>query len=385
MKYIPRFFTPPDQSYFLFGPRGTGKSTWLKKNYPKAFRIDLLKLEVLRYYLAAPERIRETVNALPDNSVIIIDEVQKIPSILSEVHNLIEEQRGLKFILTGSSSRKLKREGVDLLAGRALLKSMPPFFAGELGSEFNLALALEIGMVPIVVESKTPKEVLKAYAGLYLKEEVYMESLVRNIEDFARFLEVISYSHASQLNLSNIGRECQISRKTIESYLQILQDLLLAFVVPIFTKRAQRALSQHPKLYIFDAGIYRSLRPMSLKDMSSEMQGAALEGLVAQHLRAWIEAQVDQYTLNFWRTKNGVEVDFVIHGPNTFLAIEVKNSEQIHSNDLRGLEEFQKDYPEATPLLLYRGSHAIVKNKIKCLPIDQFLLSIHPSLSLNKY
>ena len=154
MEFVERFFTPPHQSYFLFGPRGTGKSTWLKATYPKALWIDFLNLDVLRFYLAAPERLREVVAALPDGSEIVIDEVQKIPSILSEVHGLIEQKRKLKFILTGSSARKLKRDGVDLLAGRALLKHMPPFYAGELEGRFDLKRALEIGMVPLVVESE---------------------------------------------------------------------------------------------------------------------------------------------------------------------------------------------------------------------------------------
>ena len=224
-----------------------------------------------------------------------------------------------------------------------------------------------------------PEEVLKTYAGLYLREEVYTESLVRNIDNFARFLEVISFSHANQINISNIARECEISRKTIEGYLQILQDLLLAFLVPIFSKRAQRALSNHPKLYIFDTGVFRSLRPQSLKDLGTEVQGAALEGLVAQHLKAWVNSQVGNYTLNFWGTKSGLEVDFIVHGPQQFLAIEVKNSQRVHSGDLRSLEAFRNDYPESTSLLLYRGNTSLVVNGIRCLPCTDFLLNIHPS------
>lgn len=326
MKFIERFLKTPKQSYFLFGPRGTGKSTWLKKQYPNALWIDLLNLDVLRYYLAAPERLREVVAALPDNSVIVIDEVQKIPAILSEVHGLIEQQRGLLFVLTGSSARKLKAAGVDLLAGRALMKHMPPFFAGELGKSFELKRALEIGMLPLVEQTPHPKEVLSAYAGMYLKEEVAAEGLVRQIGDFARFLEIISFSHASQINLANIARECEIPRKTIENYLQILQDLLLAFTIQIFTYRAQRALASHPKLYIFDAGVFRSLRPRNLGD--NDIQGGALEGLVAQHLKGWIDQQVENYQLHFWRTKNDLEVDFIVHGPDGFWAIEVKNGQK---------------------------------------------------------
>lgn len=378
MKFIPRFFNPPQQSYFLFGPRGTGKSTWLKAEYPQALWIDLLNLDVLRFYLAAPERLRETADALSNDSVIVIDEVQKAPDILSEVHGLIEQKRGLKFVLTGSSARKLKRAGVDLLAGRALLKYMPPFFAGELGSHFSLKKALEVGMVPLVMLSDHPEETLKTYAGIYLKEEVYAESLVRKIEDFARFLEVISFSHANQINLSNIARECEISRKTIENYLQILQDLLLAFLIPVFSQRAQRALSHHPKLYIFDAGVFRSLRPQSLKDQGVELQGAALEGLVAQHIKAWMNSQIGNYQLSFWRTRSGLEVDFIALGPEGFWAIEVKNSPRVHAQDLRSLEEFKKDYPECTPLLLFRGEHRLIKKGILCIPCEEFLLQIHP-------
>jgi predicted AAA+ superfamily ATPase len=379
MDLISRFFNPPNQSYFLFGPRGTGKTTWLKAKYPNALWIDLLNLDVLRFYLAAPERLREVVQALPDHSVIIIDEVQKIPDILSEVHWLIEQKRGLQFILTGSSARKLKRAGVDLLAGRALLKHMSPFFAAELGARFDLKRALEIGMVPLIALSESPEEVLQTYAGIYLKEEVYAESLVRKIEDFARFLEVISFSHANQINLSNISRECEVSRKTVESYLQILQDLLLAFILPIFSHRAQRALVDHPKLYIFDAGVFRSLRPQSLKDQSSEIQGAALEGLVAQHIKAWIHNQIGNYQMSFWRTRSGLEVDFVVLGPQGFWAIEVKNSTKIHPQDLRSLLEFKKDYPECKPLFLYRGTHRMVQQDILCIPCEEFLLQVSPS------
>jgi len=378
MNWITRFFKPPKQSYFLFGPRGTGKSTWLKMEYPKALWIDLLNLEVLRFYLAGPERLREVVQPLPNGSTIVIDEVQKAPDLLSEVHWLIEQQKGWQFVLTGSSSRKLKRAGVDLLAGRALLKHMSPFFAGELKDRFDLKKALEIGMVPLIVQSETPEDVLQTYAGIYLKEEVYAESLVRKIDDFARFLEVISFSHASQINLSNIARECEISRKTIENYLQILHDLLLSFTIPCFTNRAQRALSHHPKLYIFDAGVFRSLRPRSLKDQGSEIQGSALEGLVAQHINAWIQNQTSNYQFCFWRTRSGLEVDFIIFGPGGFWAIEVKNSAKIHPQDLRGLSEFKKDYPECTPILLHRGVNRLIKNEIYCIPCEEFLLQINP-------
>ncbi|MBI3900811.1 MAG: ATP-binding protein [Chlamydiia bacterium] len=382
-RMVKRFFTPPQGSYFLFGPRGTGKSTWLRENYPGALWIDLLDLEQFLKFSASPGLLRELVHGNPQKKKIVIDEVQKAPELLSEVHRLIEEDKERQFILTGSSARKLKREGVDLLAGRALLERMPPFYAGELGKEFSLEKTLQIGLLPLVITAKEPEKTLKAYGGLYLKEEVQAEGLVRRLDDFARFLEVVSFSHGSVINASNIASECMLNRKTIESYLQVLQDLLLSFHITVFTKRAQRALSAHPKFYYFDVGVYKSLRPQSILDRPEEIGGAALEGLVAQHLKAWCEAQIETHSLHFWRTRSGVEVDFVIYGPKTFLAIEVKHSHRITPEDLKPLLTFQQDYPEVTPLLLYRGQDRLVKKEILCIPVEEFLLQIHPQKEIN--
>ncbi len=382
MQNIPRFFKAPNQSFFLFGPRGTGKSTWLKSHYPNAIWIDLLELDQLRIYSATPERLKEVIYAEPNRKVVVINEVQKVPEILSTVHSLIEEKRGLQFILTGSSARKLRRTGVDLLAGRAILKHMSPFFAAEMKEQFNLEDALKLGLLPLVRGSEYPEEVLKTYAGMYLKEEVQAEGLVRQIGDFARFLEIVSFSHASELIVSNISRECNIARKTVENYIQILEDLLLGFTLSVFTKRAKRALAERPKFYLFDAGVFRSLRPQRPLDTTHEIHGASLEGLICQHLKAWVDAQVEIFELAFWRTRSKLEVDFVVYGPKTFLAIEVKHSETIHPNDLKGLQAFKKDYPECTPILIYRGKHRLKKKDILCIPCDEFLLSVHPERPL---
>ncbi|MDE3055439.1 MAG: ATP-binding protein [Verrucomicrobiota bacterium] len=373
-----RFFTPPSNSYFLFGPRGTGKSTWIREQYPDALWIDLLDLSQFLQFSASPSLLRDLVLGNPAKKIVVIDEVQKAPQLLSEVHRLIEEDKSLQFILTGSSARKLKREGVDLLAGRAILERMPPFYAGELGSLFSLERALYIGLLPLVIMSKEPEKTLKTYGGLYLKEEVQAEGLVRRLEDFARFLEIVSFSHASLINTSNIANECCLNRKTIESYLQILQDLLLSFHLTVFTKRAQRALSSHPKFYYFDAGVYRSLRPQSILDKPEEISGAVLEGLVAQHLKAWCDAQTQTHNLHFWRTRSGVEVDFIVYGPDLFLAIEVKHSDRIKPSDLKSLLAFKEDYPEATLLFLYRGKERLMKKEILCMPVEEFLLQINP-------
>jgi len=374
-----RFFTPPDGiSYFLFGPRGTGKSTWLKNNYPDAYWIDLIDPEVFRFYSAGPERLRQVLAEHPEQKIVVIDEVQKAPDLLNVVHSLIEEKKGYQFVLTGSSARKLKKEGVNLLGGRALLRHMPPFYAGEIDGSFNLEQNLKLGMLPIVLDSPAPREVLRAYAGIYLKEEVQAEGIVRNVGDFARFLETMSFSHASLINASNIARECQIARKTVDSYLLILEDLLLSFRLEIFRRKAKRALSEHSKFYYFDSGVYMSLRPQNLFDKETEQEGSSLEGLVAQHLKAWVEAQLEKTQLHFWRTASKVEVDFIVTGPDCFLAIEVKNGSTVHPTDLRSLETFREDYPEVKPILLYRGKRRYKERDILCCPVDEFLLQIHP-------
>lgn len=378
-----RFFTPPKGSYFLFGPRGTGKSTWLKSQYPNALWIDLLEPKLFRLYSAGAERLQETLAAHPEKKVVVIDEVQKIPELLDVIHSLIEAKKGYQFIMTGSSSRKLKKHGVNLLGGRAGLKFMPPFFAAEIGESFELKKHLKFGMLPIVLDAEEPQNVLNAYAGIYLKEEVQAEGIVRNVGDFARFLETMSFSHGSVINASNIARECQIARKTVDSFLLILEDLLLSFQLPVFRLKAKRALSSHAKFYYFDTGVFTSLRPTNLYDVQSEIEGAALEGLVAQHLKNWAQAQAEKHNLYFWRTTSKVEVDFILTGPKLFLAVEVKNGTVIHPKDLNGLEQFHEDYPEATPLLLYRGKERLKKGNILCLPVEEFLKSLSPNHSIN--
>ncbi len=379
MELVDRFLVPPEQSYFLFGPRGTGKSVFTQTRYPEALRLDLLEPDVQREYAARPERLRERLAAEPTARSVVIDEVQRVPELLSVVHTLIESRRGVQFILTGSSARKLKRTGTDLMAGRAVLRTLHPLMAQELGRRFSLPAALRYGLVPLVLAAPQPGDVLRAYALLYLREEVQMEGLVRSIGAFARFLEVVSFSHSQAVNVSNVARECQVERKTVEGYLEVLEDLLLAFRVPVFTRRARRELSAHPKLYLFDAGVFRSLRPAGPLDRPEEIEGAALEGLVAQHLRAWIAYRNEGDSLHFWRTRAGVEVDFVVYGPNTLAAIEVKNTGRVRAEDVRGLRAFGEDYPQSRRALLYRGKDRLKLDEVLCLPCEEFLLALHPA------
>ena len=378
MEIAIRFFKASPQSFFLFGPRGTGKSTWLKQHYKDAQIIDLLSPDVFRKFSAKPERLHEVARG-SKNNIIIIDEIQKIPELLAVVHELIEKKLGFQFILTGSSARTLKRTGVDLLAGRAVVKTMHPFMAAELGKSFSLTESLQIGLVPLINRSFDPEETLSSYIALYLKEEVQMEGIIRDIGAFSRFLETMSFSHGSILNISDVARECQVKRKTVDNYLAVLDDLLLSFRVPVFSRRAKRHLVSHPKFYYFDSGVFRSLRPTGPLDSPQEIDGAGLEGLVAQHLRAWIAYSTKICNLFYWRTKSGVEVDFVLYGQDIFFAMEVKNSNKINSKMLKGLTAFQKDYPEAKTLLLYRGNERLLINNTLCLPCEEFLRELIPN------
>lgn len=382
MKKFSRVFIPPKGSYFLFGPRGTGKSTWIKENYPNCYFIDLLAADTLRVFAAFPERLKQLLDAQTHLSTVVIDEIQRIPELLPVVHALIEERKEIQFILTGSSARKLKRAGVDFLAGRAIKKAMHPFIAFELGDAFSLNKALRWGMLPLVWGTEEHEEVLQTYVDLYIQEEVQFEGLVRNIGSFSRFLSVIAFSHAQALNTTNIARECEVKRSTIESYIEILKDLLLACLIPVFTKRAQRILVSHPKFYLFDVGVYRALRTSGPMDAVAETQGSVLEGLVLQHLRAWCDYSKGKFEISYWRTKAGLEVDFVIYGERGFWAIEVKNSAILSPKDTRGLLHFREDYPESKQLLLYNGKERIVQNGILCVPCEEFLRQIIPDQPL---
>lgn len=379
LKYIPRLLNPPQGSYFLLGPRGTGKSTWLAHHYPQAVRIDLLLGEEERRLSAYPEKIREIASALPDGSVLILDEVQRVPRLLPEIHALIEARKGIQYIMTGSSSRKLRRSVSDLLGGRALLRQMGPFLAAELKERFSLEKALKTGLIPLIWESTDPQQRLLDYLHLYLREEVHAEGLVRQIGDFSRFLEVSSFSHASIWTTTDISRESSVKRATVDNYLQVLEDLLLAFTLPVFTRRAKRKLIAHPKFYFFDAGVYRILRPQGILDNTQEIEGLALEGLVAQHLRSWVLAQSQPHSLSFWRTQTQLEVDFIVYGPKGFWAIEVKRGPNLGPDDVRALTAFKEEYPEATCFFVIPGKRKESYRGFPVIPMEEFLLGITPT------
>lgn len=358
-------------SIFIFGPRGTGKTLWIKTHLHNALYFDLLNTEIYNDFIANPTQLEKRIPKGFDH-FIVIDEVQKIPALLNEVHRLIESH-GYRFILTGSSARSLKRKGVNLLAGRALNYTMHPLTCYELGADFSLETALQFGLLPSIYHLTDPKHYLETYITNYLREEVLQEGLTRNLGQFARFLETASFSQGNVLNMSEISREVGIERKLVSNYFDILDDLLIGYRLPVFTKRAKRRLVSHPKFFLFDPGIYRIIRPKGPLDSPEEMDGNGLETLFLAHLRAINDYLRLGYQLYFWRTSNGVEVDFIVYGEQGLFAFEIKRTRSISRSDLSGLKAFKSDYPIAKCYLLYGGDHEEFHDNIHAMPFTQGL------------
>ena len=368
-----RIIKPPkDKSFFLFGPRGTGKTTWVKATFPQAIFIDLLESEVYNDLLANPQRLEKFI---PQNfkNWIVIDEVQRIPELLNEIHRLIEKNH-YRFVLTGSSARKLRTKGVNLLGGRALIYPFHQLTAHELGKDFDLKHSLVFGQLPSAYRENDPKAYLESYVKAYLREEVQQEGLTRNLGAFSRFLEAASFSQGAVVNTSSVARECGIERKVVENYFSILEDLLIGYKIPVFTKKAKRRMAAHQKFYFFDVGIYRTLRPSGPLDAPEEIEGMALETLVFQELKAVNDCFKLGYDLYYWHTANRVEVDFVLYGKRGLKAFEVKRTSRISEGMLRGLRIFQKDYPSAKSYFIYGGKRRYYEGNITILPAEEALV-----------
>ncbi|MBI2644667.1 ATP-binding protein [Candidatus Uhrbacteria bacterium] len=366
-----RLLKPPkERSFFLFGPRGTGKTTWLKSVFPDALYFDLLDSETYNDLLAQPNRL-DTLIPPTWSSIVILDEVQRVPALLHEVHRLIEKRK-LRFALTGSSARKLKKGDVNLLAGRALTLSLHPLTSSELGADFNIKHLLTLGHLPSTFSGSDPERYLESYVTTYLREEVQQEGLTRNLGSFTRFLEVASFSQGGLLNISEVARECAVHRKVAEHYFSILEDLLIAERISVFTKKAKRRTVSHQKFFFFDAGVYRTLRPQGLLDTSEDIDGAALETAVYQEMRALNQYFDYGYRMHFWHTRAGHEVDFILYGKRGFHAIEIKRGTRVTPNALRGLRAFLEEYPSAKSIFVYGGTREYYEGPIRIIPINSF-------------
>ncbi len=365
---------PSNKSFFLFGARGTGKTTWVKNTFPNAIYIDLLYSETYTRLVANPSRLSDFIKQ-DFKDWIIIDEIQMVPELLNEVHRLIEVEK-YKFILTGSSARKLRKSGQNLLGGRALTYFMYPLTAIELGERLSLKNYLEFGGLPSVFYEEDMKKYISDYVKTYLQQEIIQEGITRNIGSFSRFLEAASFSQGSVLNISEVGRESSVGRKVVEIYFNILEDLLVGLRLPFFSKKAKRRLINHSKFYFFDVGIYRAIRPNGVFDKPEEIGGIALESLFFQNLLAINDYLQLGYKLYYYRTKSGVEVDFIAYNDNKLHAFEIKSKRNISSNDIRNLKIFRKDYPSAICHVIYGGSVMQYIDGIDIIPFKEALLTL---------
>lgn len=331
------------ESFFLWGPRQTGKSTLLRETYPDALWIDLLRSETYRRYLQNPERLREEFEASPAIGQIVIDEIQKVPRLLDEVHWLIEN-RGAHFALCGSSARKVKRGAANLLGGRALRYQLHGLTAMEIGAELDFKRLLNYGYLPSVYLSAQPRRRLDAYVSDYLREEVTAEALVRNVPAFADFLAIAALGDTEPVNFSNIARECGVSSHTVKSYFEILEDTLLGRWLPAFRKRPKRRQVQMPKFYFSDLGVVNFLARRRGLEPGSELYGKAFENWVHHELVSHISYSGSFAELSYWKLTTGVEVDFIVG--DMAVAIEVKATDNVVSHHLKGLRELARDHPE---------------------------------------
>jgi predicted AAA+ superfamily ATPase len=364
---------PKGQSAFLWGPRKTGKTTFLKTAFPDSTVYDLLQTDLFLEFTKHPSLLREQLLAVEPERLkepIIIDEVQKVPQLLDEIHGLIDN-KGLRFILCGSSARKLKRGKANLLGGRAWRYEMRPLVSVEL-DELDLLKALNRGMIPAHYLQEEYRKSLRAYVRDYLKEEVFDEGLTRNIPAFSRFFDAVGYSHGELTNYANIARDCGVDAKTVKEYYQILVDTLLGTMIEPYSRRQDRqVISKACKFYLFDVGVAGAIIQRRIPQEKGEQFGKAFEHFILMEILAHRSYRELDYDLNFWRTKSGLEVDFILGRGE--VAIEVKGSSRIDSSDLRPLKAFIQEYRPAKAFVVCNERLPRVHEGIRILPWREFL------------
>ena len=364
---------PPRQSAFLWGPRKTGKSTYLDARFPHSLVYDFLQTDLFLEFSRKPALLRERLLARDDNVLsypVILDEVQKVPQVLDEVHWLIEN-KGLRFILCGSSARKLKRGRANLLGGRAWRYEMFPLVTPEL-ENWDLLRVLNRGMIPDHYLRESYKKTLRAYARDYLKEEVFDEGLTRNIPAFSRFFDAMAYSHGELTNYSNIARDCGVDSKTVKEYYQILVDTLSGTMVEPFKRWQNRqVISKAAKFYLFDVGVAGVITKRHIEEEKGELFGKAFEHFIFMEIAAYNSYNEVDYEINFWRTKSGLEVDFVLGGGE--VAIEVKGAARIEKRDLWPLNAFIEEYSPRKALVVCNEREERVHGGIRIMPYRNFL------------
>ena len=347
----------PDRSFFLLGMRGIGKSTWARRALADALRLDLLDEALFTDLLGDPSLFGHLLSGVGRGRWVVVDEVQRIPSLLNEVHRHIED-RGVLFALLGSSARKLKSASTNLLAGRALRKEMHPFTPAELGDSFDLDEALAWGTIPLVWAASERREVLTSYTQMYLREEIRSEAAVRNLAGFVRFLPVAGLMHGQSINAASIARDTGVARPTVSGYLELLEDTLLATRLPAFEAKLRVRERRRPKLYWADPGLVRAVK-RQLGPVAAEERGALLEGWVLGLLRAHNEQQHLYDDIGYWAaTESSAEVDFVLTRHHEHLGIDVKAAERYNTTMLKGLRALAELPGLRRRVLAYRGQRS---------------------------
>ncbi|MBV8803325.1 MAG: ATP-binding protein [Gammaproteobacteria bacterium] len=374
-----RKLVPPIDSFFLFGPRSTGKSTWLKANFPRALQLDLLRNDIFFELSSSPRLFRDRILACdPEKTWIIVDEIQRIPSLLHDVHSLIESDR-YKFALSGSSSRKLKRGQANLLAGRALVKHMFPLIFAEYGNSISLNEALSYGTLPrIVTHPDSRIEQLEAYVGTYLREEIREEALTRSIQAFSRFLEVAALMNGQVTNLSNIARDAGVPRQTVFTYFEILVDTLLGNWLPAWTPKAKVKEVSHPKFYFFDCGVVRAIQKLLHDRPTNQEMGFLFETFIFNELNAYMSYKNCGGELFYWRTSENIEIDFIWKRANRIVAIEIKSGARWKDEYNNGFKSFlsSKIKPNAC-YGVYCGEDTLKKEFGWIFPWQEFLKKLY--------
>lgn len=354
------------RSVFLFGARQTGKSTLLRHLFPHAEFFDLLEADTYRELSARPEYMRQVLS--PDAALVVVDEVQKLPSLLDEVQLLIDRRPELRFVLTGSSARKLKRGGANLLAGRALVTHLHPLVSAETGFD-RLVTRLNRGSLPAVLDSEIPQEDLKAYVGTYLQEEIRAEGLTRSMERFSRFLEVAGACNGEQLNFTEVGSDAGVPPRTVREYFQILEDTLIGHQLPAYRKTVKRKPVATSKFYFFDVGVANTLMRRSEILPGSESFGKALEHLVFLELRARLDYNRNDEPLTYWRSLSRIEVDFVI---GDRVAIEVKSKARVTGRDLKGLHALSEELALQRRIVVCTEPRRRIQDDVEIIPVESF-------------
>ena len=372
---------PRDKSFFLMGIRGVGKTRLLKRRFPKALFIDLLNEELYRSYLSNIGSFYNRVNAFKNDGLVIVDEIQRMPELLNEAHRLIESS-ARRFIFTGSSARKLKKPGVNLLGGRAGTLRLHPFVPEELGADFDLNQALRHGLVPIVWSAPDRNWNLKAYVHTYLKEEIKGEALVKDLPGFARFLEAAGLFHSQAVNMSALARDCFVSRDAVRDYFSILEDTMLGFFLPAYSSKLRLKEKKHRKFYLTDPGLARSMK-RNFGPVSPEEKGSLFEGLAAQILRACNDYRSYDplyEEMFYWSpaAAKKTEVDFLLKRGDELIAIEIKAKTQISSKDSKGLAAVKELSAVKKRILIYMGKEpGKTADGIHILPFGFFLKALN--------